>query len=134
MQIMHVPTIYLASASPRRHELLGQLGIVHQVLDVPPPPGADEPMREGEPAALYVRRTAREKAVRVLAWIKWRALPAWPVLCADTTVIFQCLVLAQPACLADAALDLRTLSGQVHQVTTEIAHACHGHINEDVWE
>src|SRR3546814_10374889 len=110
MQIMHVPTIYLASASPRRHELLGQLGIVHQVLDVPPPPGADEPMREGEPAALYVRRTAREKAVRALDWIKWRALPAWPVLCADTTVIFQGLVLGKPACLADAALALRTLS------------------------
>src|SRR3546814_13950907 len=110
MQIMHVPTIELASASPRRHELLGQLGIVHQVLDVPPPPGADEPMREGEPAALYVRRTAREKAVRALDWIKWRALPAWPVLCADTTVIFQGLVLGKPACLADAALALRTLS------------------------
>lgn len=51
-------SIYLASASPHRHELLLNIGVVHTVLDVPSPPGEDEPRLPGETAAAYVRRTA----------------------------------------------------------------------------
>ncbi|MGB7483518.1 MAG: Maf family protein, partial [Castellaniella sp.] len=58
------PFILLASASPRRHEILDQLGIPHGILRVPAPEGEDEPRLPGEPPADYVRRTARDKAER----------------------------------------------------------------------
>jgi septum formation protein len=124
--------IYLASASPRRHELLNQLGVEHRVLDVPAPPGEDEPQHPGEPPELYVRRTAREKAQRAVSWIHQQNLADRPVLCADTTVIFQATVLGKPATLAEAANVLRRLSGHVHEVHTAIAFACNGRISEDV--
>ena len=63
------PRLYLASASPRRHELLTQIGLPHTVLTVPAPPGEDEPQHPGEAAADYVRRTAREKAERAALWL-----------------------------------------------------------------
>ena len=53
--------IYLASASPRRRELLTQMGVAHEVLQVPAPPGEDEPQHAGESATDYVVRTARER-------------------------------------------------------------------------
>lgn len=61
--------IYLASASPRRHELLSQAGIEHVVLLVPSPPGEDEPILPGESPDAYVQRTAYEKAWRALHWL-----------------------------------------------------------------
>ena len=58
--------IYLASASPRRHDLLNSIQITHEVLNVPSPPGEDEPRLEQEAVLDYVRRTARDKLLRAL--------------------------------------------------------------------
>lgn len=69
---MRKAILYLASASPRRHEILKQLQIPHCVLLLPPPPGEDEPQLPGEPPYDYVRRTSREKALRATAWLKDR--------------------------------------------------------------
>jgi len=124
--------IYLASASPRRHDLLQQIGIAHQVLQVPSPPGEDEPMLENEPPAVYVRRTAREKALRATDWIRSRALTVRPVLCADTTVILDGQALGKPAHAEDAMDMLRRLSGRTHEVHTAIVVAHAGRIHEDV--
>lgn len=119
------PFIYLASASPRRHELLKQISVEHTVLDVPAPEGADEPQLPNERPADYVLRTARDKAQRALQWIKQEGLQDFPVLTADTTVILNETVLHKPLDHADAARMLALLSGRTHQVRTAIvlAHA-----------
>ena len=129
---MNIPMIYLASASPRRHELLQQIRIPHQVLDVPSPPGEDEPMHENESAAAYVRRTARDKALRAINWIAARSLPPRPILSADTTVILDQAVLGKPADLAEAHSMLERLSGHTHEVHTAIVLAHRGQLYEDV--
>lgn len=64
--------LYLASASPRRHEILKQLLIPHKVLCMPPAAGEDEPQLPDETPQEYVRRTSREKAVRAVEWLKGR--------------------------------------------------------------
>jgi septum formation protein len=129
---MNFPAIYLASASPRRHDLLLQIGIEHQMLDVPSPPGEDEPVLHNEAPSAYVRRTARDKALRALEWIDRQALPPRAVLTADTTVILDQAVLGKPADLADAARMLAQLSGRTHEVHTAIVLACDGRIHEDI--
>ena len=108
--------IYLASASPRRHQLLTEMGVPHEVLHVPAPPGEDEPRLAGETPLDYVTRTAREKAQRASAWLHTQNLPKLPVLCADTTVALDGDVLGKPADLEDAANMLRRLSGRTHHV------------------
>jgi septum formation protein len=113
--------LYLASASPRRRELLTQIGLAHEVLRVPAPPGEDEPQHPGESAADYVQRTARDKAERGRDWLRGQALPALPLLAADTTVILDGQVLGKPADRDDAIRILRALSGQTHQVHTAVA-------------
>lgn len=113
------PFIYLASASPRRRELLGQLGIQCQVM----PADIDESVLPGEAAADYVLRLARAKA-RVIAG-QPRA-PEAPVLAADTAVVMGDLVLGKPASLADARVMLGRLSGQTHVVFTAVAVAADG--------
>lgn len=113
--------IYLASASPRRRELLTQIGLAHEVLRVPAPPGEDEPQHPGERAADYVRRTARDKAERGRDWLRAQGLPELPLLAADTTVILDDLVLSKPADRDDAIRILQTLSGRAHQVHTAVA-------------
>jgi len=65
-----LPRIYLASASPRRHEILSLMGVEHFVLRVPAPEGEDEPRLPGEAAQDYVLRTAREKAERAWQWLQ----------------------------------------------------------------
>lgn len=137
-----IPFILLASASPRRHEILTQLGIVHGVLHVPPPEGEDEPRLPGEPPADYVRRTARDKALRARAWLSAGRRPpripadwpaAWaraPLLSADTTVILDGEVLGKPTSPANAAAMLRRLSGRTHQVHTAVALSAAGRL----WE
>jgi len=115
--------VYLASASPRRRELLAQIGVAHQVLQVPAPPGEDEPWYPGETAADYVQRTAMEKAERAVAWIHRERLPALPVLAADTTVIKDGQVLGKPADRDDARRILRMLSGSRHEVRTAVVLA-----------
>ncbi|MCD0502053.1 Maf family protein [Bordetella petrii] len=124
--------IYLASASPRRRELLAQIGLPHAVLQVPAPPGEDEPRHPGEAAADYVRRTAREKAERGRHWLAGQSLPALPLLAADTTVILDGNVLGKPADRADAVQMLSRLSGASHQVHTAVALWHEGRLHEDV--
>ena len=122
--------VYLASASPRRRELLTQIGVAHEVLRVPSPPGEDEPQLPGESAADYVRRTARDKAERGMAWLAASDLPALPLLAADTTVILDGLVLGKPADRADAARILGALSGREHEVRTAVVLAHAGKLTE----
>lgn len=138
------PFILLASASPRRHEILDQLCIPHGILRVPAPEGEDEPRLPGEPAADYVRRTARDKAERAAAWLAADGRPeplpvdwpaAWrdaPILCADTTVILGGDVLGKPHDAADAADMLRRLSGRDHEVHTAVVLAHQGAFHEAV--
>lgn len=116
------PFIYLASASPRRHEILCQMGVPHEVLHVPAPEGEDEPILPGESPEHYVARTAREKAERASQWLSRQSdLRAdTPILCADTTVSLNNDILGKPANLAEAARMLECLSGNTHEVRTAV--------------
>ncbi|OZI21413.1 septum formation inhibitor Maf [Bordetella genomosp. 9] len=126
------PRLYLASASPRRRELLNQMGLAHRVLEVPAPPGEDEPRHAGEPAADYVRRTAREKAVRGERYRQEQGLPPRPLLAADTTVILNGDVLGKPLGRDDAIRMLARLSGACHEVHTAVALIAHDRLHEKV--
>jgi septum formation protein len=101
------PRLVLASQSPRRRELLAQLGLA---LDVRPS-DADEAVHPGEPPRDYVLRVAREKA---------RAVPGDLVLAADTAVVLGDEVLGKPAGDDDARRMLRALSGTEHEVLTAV--------------
>jgi septum formation protein len=127
-----MPRLYLASASPRRRELLTQIGLAHRVLEVPAPPGEDEPQHPGEPAADYVCRTAREKALRGERHMRDQALPPLPLLAADTTVILDGHVLGKPTDRAHAIAMLTRLSGTRHEVHTAVALYAEGRLHEDV--
>ncbi len=123
---MQFPAIYLASASPRRHEILTQLGVPHEVLRLPPVAGEDEPRLPGEAPADYVLRTAKEKAQRALEYLESPAahgLPRRPVLTADTTVILGDDILGKPANVAAARDMLRRLSGSEHEVRSAVVLA-----------
>lgn len=109
------PVLYLASASPRRSELLRQVGVAHEVRPVE----VDESRRPGEDPAAYVRRLAEDKA-RVL----WSSLPEarrGPVLAADTTVALDGEVFGKPSCRDEAFDMLSRLSGRTHAVHTAVA-------------
>ena len=132
---MRFPEIYLASASPRRHEILTQLGVPHEVLRLPPVVGEDEPRLPGEPPADYVLRTARDKALRALMFLEQAApspLPARPVLTADTTVILHDDILGKPVDAQDAKSMLMRLSGTEHEVRTAVVVAAPGRIEDIV--
>ncbi|MDY3331276.1 MAG: nucleoside triphosphate pyrophosphatase [Pelistega sp.] len=120
MSLSPIPTIYLASASPRRHELLKQIGVAHEILDVPAPPGEDEPQLPNEKAADYVQRTALEKAQRASDYIKQQELFVRPILAADTCVILDGEVLGKPQDAMDATRILAKLSGKTHEVHTAV--------------
>lgn len=115
--------IYLASASPRRHELLKQMHIDHEILRVPSPPGEDEPQLAGEAAADYVQRTALDKAIRAKAYVQQQELLVRPILTADTSVILNGEVLGKPQDPMHAAKMLSQLSGKTHEVHTAIVLA-----------
>jgi septum formation protein len=115
--------IYLASQSPRRRQLLNQLGVRHELLL----PGAEEDaealeaLHEGEPPRDYVQRVTRAKLdAAVQRWAR-RRLPPAPILCADTTVALGPRILGKPADDAEARATLQALSGQKHEVLTAIA-------------
>ncbi|HEY9573801.1 MAG TPA: Maf family protein, partial [Pusillimonas sp.] len=136
-----LPFIYLASASPRRHEILLQMGARHEVLNVPAAPGEDEPRLAGEAPQVYVRRTAREKALRARNWLAAHngqtvhglTLNAnTPVLSADTTVILDNDVLGKPDDVSHARRLLARLSGRVHAVHTAVVLATVDGLREDV--
>lgn len=115
--------IYLASQSPRRRELLDQLGILYQPL--PPDEGEDVEALEaelpGEAAAIYVRRVCLAKAEAAAARLGRSARPSAPILVADTTVALDRAILGKPADADDAIAMLTRLSGRVHQVLTAVA-------------
>ncbi|SFN27115.1 septum formation protein [Izhakiella capsodis] len=108
-------SLYLASASPRRYELLTQLGLAFSRLAT----DVDEQRQAGESAEQYVRRLARDKASAGVA-LAPRDLP---VLGADTIVVLNGEVLGKPADGNAATRMLSALSGQSHQVMTAIAFA-----------
>jgi nucleoside triphosphate pyrophosphatase len=101
------PRLVLASQSPRRRELLAQLGIALEVR----PARTDETPRPGEPAREYVLRVARDKA---------RAVPGDVVLAADTAVVLTGEILGKPRDAADARRMLEALSGTRHEVLTAV--------------
>lgn len=115
----HTPQIYLGSRSPRRGELLQQLGIRFAVL----PADIDESVRDGEAPEHYVLRLAREKALACQSLCAAQQLPALPVLAADTTVCIDGIILGKPAHDAEAADMLRRMADRWHAVHTAVAVA-----------
>ncbi len=115
--------IYLASQSPRRSQLLEQLGVRHELLlpDAEEDAEALEVVLLNEAPKTYVQRVTKLKLQAALQRLQRRGLPPAPVLCADTTVALGRTILGKPADAADAARILRTLSGQTHRVMTAIA-------------
>jgi septum formation protein len=115
------PRLCIASASPRRRELLAQLGIAHVVA----PADIDERRRDGESPSDYVLRMAQEKAQRVAA-DPARSL-GLPVLGADTSVILQGRVLGKPGDAAESLEMLALLSDRTHEVLSAVTlHGAHG--------
>jgi septum formation protein len=106
--------LYLASQSPRRRELLSQLGLDHGLLEVDVP----EHRQPGEPAVDYVSRVAREKAGAGLLQVM--SAPRALVLGADTEVVLDDVVYGKPRDAADAARMLGELSGRSHRVITSV--------------
>jgi septum formation protein len=115
--------IYLASQSPRRRQLLEQLGVKHELLL--PDDGEDteaiEAVLAGEAPARYVKRVTGLKLDAAMARLARRGLPAAPVLCSDTTVALGRIIYGKPEDARDAARMLRELSGHTHRVLTAVA-------------
>lgn len=115
--------IYLASQSPRRRQLLEQLGVVCELLL----PGADEDSEAleavlpGEAPTAYVQRVTQLKLDAAVARLKQRGLPPAPVLCSDTTVALGRRIYGKPDDAADAARMLGELAGATHRVLTAVA-------------
>jgi septum formation protein len=118
-------SIYLASRSPRRRELLGHIGVKFHLLLFRNRPGAapdiDESPQPGEDPRDYVMRQARAKAA--VGWKRMleRNLPRAPVLAADTTVALEGRIFGKPQDRADAEQMLAALSGKRHEVLTAVA-------------
>jgi septum formation protein len=108
--------VYLASASPRRRELLRQIGVVHRLLGVE----VDETAAAGESPEGYVRRLAGAKAR--CGWDSLTAASAdhAPVLGADTAVVLDGRIIGKPRDRADALTILSSLSGRTHEVLTAV--------------
>ena len=130
------PRLYLASRSPRRRELLAQIGVqfdtVHfrdlprQDMEVDETPEADE-----DPL-VYVERVARAKAVQGERIVEWRKLPHQLVLAADTTLEFEGEIIGKPLDAADAQSILSRLSGHTHRVLTAVAVSFEGQVDSIV--
>ncbi len=117
--------IYLASQSPRRRELLQQIGIKFRVLV----PDVNETALPREAPADYVERIARLKAEAVWMRVVERRMKGHPVLAADTAVILGRRILGKPKNKAEAAVMLHALSGRTHQVITAVAMAHEGKLS-----
>lgn len=115
--------IYLASQSPRRSQLLTQIGVAHELLLPDPAEDAEalEAIRGREAPGRYVDRVTGLKLDAAVARLQRLGLPAAPVLCADTTVALGREILGKPADEADARRILQQLSGQTHRVLTAVA-------------
>lgn len=117
--------IYLASRSPRRRELLAQIGVRYHLLlfrtRPDAPPEVDEAHLPGEMPGTYVERVARAKAEAGRKLLRLRNLPLAPVLSADTTVALGGQIIGKPADRKQAAEMLAMLSGQRHEVLSAVA-------------
>jgi septum formation protein len=115
--------IYLASQSPRRRQLLDQLGVEHELLlaDAIEDAEALEAERGSETPAAYVQRVTRAKLDAARQRLKQRALPAAPILCADTTVALGRRILGKPVDAEQARAMLQALSGRTHRVLSAVA-------------
>ncbi len=117
--------IYLASKSPRRRELLRQVGVEFELLMLRSDPlrGVDvsEDVRPGEAPEAYVARVAREKGAFAFGVLQQRRQPLRPVLAADTTVTIDGQILGKPMHADEAGEMLARLSGRTHQVLTSVA-------------
>lgn len=115
--------IYLASQSPRRRQLLEQLGVSCQLLL--PDPGEDsealEAVLPGEAPTAYVQRVTQLKLDAAVARLKRRGLPPAPVLCSDTTVARARRIYGKPDDDSDAMRMLGELAGTTHRVLTAVA-------------
>ena len=115
--------LYLASQSPRRLQLLAQIGVVPTLLL----PGADEDaealeaVQPGELPAAYVQRVTAAKLQAAVVRHRQRGLAPGAILCADTTVALGRRILGKPADAAEAAATLAQLSGRTHRVLTSVA-------------
>ncbi len=119
--------IYLASQSPRRAQLLGQIGVAHQTL-LPGTSAAEQAAAEaleaqlhGELPLAYVQRVTLLKLKAARLRLRQSGLPQAPILCADTTVALGKRILGKPADAADAVQMLSALSGRSHRVMTAVA-------------
>ena len=120
--------VYLASQSPRRRQLLEQIGVRHELLvaDADEDVEALEATRAGELPARYVERVTRAKLRAAIArHVKRRLAPA-PIVCADTAVAIGTTILGKPADADDAARTLALLAGRTHRVLTAVAVAANG--------
>jgi septum formation protein len=126
--------IYLASKSPRRRELLRQIGVEFELLllrdQTPRGPDVNEHVHPGELPQDYVARVTSEKAAFAWSMMLQRRLPMRPVLAADTTVVIDGNILGKPASTGEAVDMMRLLSGRTHQVLTSIAL----HLNQHSWQ
>ena len=109
--------LILASASPRRAEILRNAGIDFEIL----PADVDESARPGESAKDYVRRLAEKKARAAGQLAAKSSRDSAVVVAADTTVVLESEILGKPATADDARAMLRRLSGRTHEVLTGLA-------------
>jgi septum formation protein len=115
--------IYLASQSPRRRQLLAQIGVRHELLLPGDSEDAEalEAVHAREPPADYVQRVTRAKLGAARQRLKTRGLPVAPILCADTTVALGVRILGKPADAHEARAMLAALSGRTHRVLSAVA-------------
>ncbi|MFZ9544774.1 MAG: Maf family protein [Hylemonella sp.] len=115
--------IYLASQSPRRRQLLDQLGVRHELLlpDQDEDPEAMEVVLRGESPTAYVQRVTLLKLDAAKARMQRRGLPSAPILCSDTTVAMGRTIFGKPQDAQDAARMLQELAGHSHRVLTAVA-------------
>jgi septum formation protein len=126
--------IYLASKSPRRRELLRQIGIEFELMllreNTARGPDVSELVQPGEAALAYVERVTREKAGVAVQTMLSRRLPQRLVLTADTTVTIDGRILGKPENFRDAVAMLQALAGRTHQVLTSVVLMS----QHDVWQ
>ncbi len=117
--------VYLASQSPRRRQLLEQMGVCYELLLAAPDEDAEllERVIPGEAPLTYVKRVTQLKLEAAVLRMQKRQLSPAPVLCADTTVAIGRDILGKPENEQDALRILKTLSGQTHRVLTAVAVA-----------
>lgn len=115
--------VYLASQSPRRRQLLEQIGVRYELLLPTPDEDAEalEIALSGEAPLSYVKRVTQLKLEAAMLRLKTRNLPKGPVLCADTTVALGREILGKPDNAQDALRILKKLSGNTHRVLTAVA-------------